>query len=175
MKKITKILLCLSIILLLTGCNSPKKVVKKEKPKGKCKITECIKLIGLKDNLEKVNEIVGFEGTKEKDNNYTWNLTSKDKIEVIFSDTNTIKIKVLDESIKNNKTNFKKYESLEKALKDGKEIKIEDLNKEFKSNGVLIEKTSTKEVYKWVDKEDSYLEATINSVNGKCYRINGMI
>lgn len=175
MKKITKILLCLSIILLITGCNSPKKVVKKEKSKGKCKITECINLIGLKDNLEKVNEIVGFEGTKGKDNNYTWKLTSKDKIEVIFSDTNTIKIKLLDETIKNNKTNFKKYDSIEKRLKDGEKITIDELNKEFKSKGILIEKTSTEEVYKWVDKEESYLEATINTVNGKCYKINGMI
>ena len=49
------------------------------------------------------------------------------------------------------------------ATPDGEKITIDDLNKEFKSKGVLIEKTSTKEVYKWVDKEDSYLEATINS------------
>ena len=174
MKKITKILLCLWIILLLTGCNSPKKVVKKEKSKGKCKITECINLIGLKDNLEKVNEIVGIEGTKKEDT-YSWKLSSTEKIEVIFGDTNTIKIKLLDESIKNKKTSFKKYETLEKKLKDGEKVTIDDLNKEFKSKGVLIEKTSIKEVYRWVDKEDSYLEATINTTNGKCYRITGMV
>ena len=53
-----KLVLCLSILLLLTGCNSTKKEIKKEKSKGKCKITECIKLISINDNLEKVNEIV---------------------------------------------------------------------------------------------------------------------
>lgn len=175
MKKITRIVLCLSILLLLTGCNSTKKETKKEKSKGKCKITECINSIGLNDNLEKVNEIIGFEGTKSKDNTYTWKLTSKDKITVVFSNTNIIKIKTLDETIKNNKTSFKKYDSIEKKLKDGESITIEDLNKEFKSKGVLIEKTSTEEIYKWVDKEDGYLEATINSTNGKCYRIKGLI
>ena len=174
MKKITRIILCLGIILLLTGCNSTKKVVKKEKSKGKCKITECINLIGLKDNLEKVNEVVGFEG-KGKDNTYSWKLTSTDKIEIVFGDTNSIKIKVLDDDIKNKKTSFKKYDELEKKLKDGEKITIEDLNKSFKSDGVLIEKTSTEEIYKWVDKEDSYLEAYINATNGKCYRIKGMI
>lgn len=174
MKKITRIIICLGVLLLLTGCNSTKNTIKKEKSKGKCKITECINLIGIKDNLEKVNEIVGFEGTK-KDNTYIWKLTSTDKIEIVFGDTNTIKIKVLDESIMNKKTSFKKYDELEKKLKDGEKITIDDLNKEFKSKGVLIEKTSTKEIYKWVDKEESYLEATINATNGKCYRINGMI
>lgn len=173
MKKVVSLFLFLSVILLITGC-STKKEEKEEKSKGKCKIEECIKLIGLNDNLETVNEIVGFEGTKE-DNTYSWKLTSKQKLEIVFSDTNSIKIKVLDEEIKNNKTNFSKYSKLEKDLKDGKEIKIEDLNKAFKSNGVLIEKTSTEEIYKWVDKEDSYLEATINATNGKCYKINGLI
>lgn len=175
MKKLVRIVLCLSVILLLTGCNSSKKEVKKEKSKGKCKITECIKLIGIKDNLEKANEIIGFEGTKSKDNKYSWKLRSNEKIEIVFDNTNTIKIKILDESIKNKKTSFKKYDSLEKKLKDGEKITIEDLNKAFKSNGVLIEKTSTEEIYKWVDKEDSYLEATINSTNGNCYRIKGLI
>ena len=169
-----KLVLCLSIILLLTGCNSTKKDIKKEKSKGKCKITECINLIGINDNLEKVNEIIGFEGTK-KDETYTWKLSSTEKVIIEFNDTNTIKIKLLDETIKKTKTSFKKYESLEKKLKDGETLTIEDLNKAFKSKGVLIEKTSTKEIYKWVDKEDSYLEATINATNGKCYRINGMI
>lgn len=173
MKKIVSLFILLSVFLLLTGCTS-KKEVKEEKVKGKCKITECIKLIGLKDNLEKVNEIVGIEG-KGKDNNYTWKLSSTQKIEIVFKDTNTIKIKVLDESIKNKKTSFKNYSKLEKKLKSGEEITIEDLNKEFKSKGVLIEKTSTEEIYKWVDKEDSYLEAYINSTNGKCYRIKGLI
>lgn len=174
MKKITKIVLCLSVVLLLAGCSSSKKEVKKEKSKGKCKIQECINLIGLNDNLEKVNEIVGFEG-KEKDNTYSWKLTSTQKIEVVFGDTNTVKIKLLDDEIKNNKTNFKKYTNMEKDLKDGKTITIEDLNKAFKSKGVLVEKTSTKEVYRWVDKEDGYLEAIINSTNKKCYKISGMI
>ena len=173
MKKILSLFILLSVFLLLTGCTS-KKEVKEEKTKGKCKITECIKLIGLKDNLEKVNEIVGIEG-KGKDNNYTWKLSSTQKIEIVFKDTNTIKIKVLDESIKNKKTSFKNYSKLEKKLKSGEEITIEDLNKEIKSKGVLIEKTSTEEIYKWVDKEDSYLEAYINSTNGKCYRIKGLI
>lgn len=173
MKKILSLFILLSVILLLTGCTS-KKEVKEEKVKGKCKITECIKLIGLKDNLEKVNEIVGIDG-KGKDNNYIWKLSSTQKIEIVFKDTNTIKIKVLDESIKNKKTSFKNYSKLEKKLKSGEEITIEDLNKEFKSKGVLIEKTSTEEIYKWVDKEDSYLEAYINSTNGKCYRIKGLI
>lgn len=174
MKKITKIVLCLSVVLLLTGCSSSKKEVKKEKSKGKCKIEECINLIGLNDNLEKVNEIIGFEG-KEKDGTYTWKLNSTEKVTVVFGDTNTVKIKLLDEAIKKNKTNFKKYSDFEKDLKEGKTVTIEDLNKGFKSKGILIEKTSIKEVYKWVDKEDSYLEATINSTNKKCYRINGMI
>ena len=175
MKKIPSLFIFLSIILLLTGCNSTKKEVKKEKSKGKCKITECINQIGLKETLEKANEIIGFEGKKNKDNTYTWKLTSTEKIEIVFGDTNRIKINVLDDSIKNKKTSFKKYEELEKKLKDGEEITIEDLNKEFKSKGVLIEKTSTEEIYKWVDKEDSYLEATINATNGKCYRIKGLI
>lgn len=170
-----KLVLCLSILLLLTGCNSTKKEIKKEKSKGKCKITECIKLISINDNLEKVNEIVGFEGKKSKDNTYIWKLTSKDKIEIVFGDTNNIKIKLLDDSIKNKKTSFKKYDTLEKKLKDGEKITIDDINKVFKSKGVLIEKNSTEEIYKWVDEEDSYLEATINTTNGKCYRIKGLI
>lgn len=174
MKKILRIGLCLSVILLLTGCNSKKEEIKEE-AKGKCKIKECIKLININDNLDKVNEIVGFEGTKTKDNTYIWKLTSKEKIEIEFNDTNTIKIKIIDEEIKNEKTDFSNYSKLEKELKNGEKITLDNLNKEFKSKGILIEKTSTKEIYKWVDKEDSYLEAIINTTNGKCYRINGMI
>ena len=170
-----RLVLCLSIVLLLTGCNSTKKEIKEEKSKGKCKITECIKLISINDNIDKVNEIVGFEGKKSKDNTYIWKLTSKDKIEIVFGDTNSIKIKLLDDSIKNKKTSFKKYDTLEKKLKDGEKITIDDINKAFKSKGVLIEKNSTEEIYKWVDEEDSYLEATINVTNGKCYRIKGLI
>ena len=173
MKKIIRLVLCLSIILLVTGCNS-KKETKKEKPVGKCKIQDCINQIGLKDNLEKVNEIVGVEG-KEKEGTYTWKLSSTQKIEITFGDTNTIKIKLLDDEIKKTKTSFKKYSTIEKDLKDGKEIKIEDLNKAFKSKGVLIEKNSTQEVYHWVDKDYGYLEAIINTTNGKCYKISGMI
>lgn len=174
MKKLIRIVLCLSILLLLTGCNSTKKETKKEKPKGKCKITECINLIGIKDNLEKANEVIGFEG-KGKDNTYSWKLTSTQKIEITFGDTNSIKIKLLDEEIKKNKTSFSKYSDIEKSLKDGETIKIEDLNKAFKTKGVLIEKNSTEEIYRWVDKEYGYLEAIINTTNGKCYKISGMI
>lgn len=173
MKKLVRIVLCLSVVLLITGCTS-KKEENKEKPKGKCKIQECINLIGLKDNLEKVNETVGVEG-KGKDNNYTWKLSSTQKIEIVFGDTNNIKIKLLDDEIKNKKTNFKKYSEIEKELKEGKEIKLDDLNKAFKSKGVLIEKNSTQEIYRWVDKEYGYLEAIINATNGKCYKISGMI
>ena len=54
MKKVVKLFLFLSVILIITGCNS-KKEEKKEKPKGNCKIGECIKLIGINDTLEKVN------------------------------------------------------------------------------------------------------------------------
>ena len=174
MKRLTRVVLCLSVLLLLTGCSTKKEEIK-EKSKGKCKITECIKLIGIKDNLEKVNEIVGFVGKKNKDNTYSWKLTSNEKIEIVFDNTNTIKIKILDDAIKNKKTSFKKYDKLAKRLKDGEKITIEELNKEFKSKGILIEKTSTEEIYKWVDKDDSYLEATINSTNGYCYRIKGLI
>ena len=174
MKKVVSVFLFLSIVLLLTGCSNTKKETKKEEVKGKCKITECINLIGIKDELEKVNEVIGFEGTK-KDNTYTWKLSSNQKIEVVFNNTNTIKIKVLDDTIKKNKTSFKKYDYIEKKLKDGEKITIDDLNKAFKTKGVLIEKTSTEEIYKWVDKEDSYLEAYINATNGKCYRIKGLI
>lgn len=175
MKKIVRIVLCLGVVLLLTGCNSTKKETKKEESKGKCKIKECINLIGLKDNLEKVNEIIGFDGKKSKNNTYTWKLNSNEKVEVVFDNTNTIKIKIIDESIKSKKTSFNSYEKVEKQLKDGEKLTIEDLNKAFKAKGVLIEKTSTEEIYKWVDKEDSYLEATINATDGKCYKINGMI
>ena len=174
MKKITKLVLVLGIFLLLTGCSTTKKETKKEKPKGKCKITECITQIGLNDNLEKVNEIVGVEG-KEKNGTYTWKLSSTQKIVITFGDTNTIKIRLLDDEIKNKKTNFKKYEEIEKKLNDGETVTKDDLNKAFKVNGVLIEKTSTTEVYKWVSQDDGYIEATINSTNGKCYKINGMI
>lgn len=178
MKKLVRIVLCLSIVLLITGCSSKKKEEKKEKSKGKCEVLDCINLIEVTDNLETVNEKLGLEGKIVKDTTttYKWKLTSTENVEITFNETsNDVKIKFLDEKIKNNKVKFTKYDKLAEQLKAGETVTIDDLNKSFKGKGTLIEKSSTILKYRWVDKEEGYLEASINAVSGKCIKINGMI
>lgn len=176
MKKEVKIIICLLILLLVTGCNTTKKEEKQEKSKGKCDVLECINLIEVNDTLEKINETIGFEGSKVENNIYKWKLNSTDSVIVTFNETsNEIKIKFLDDLIKNSKTNFSNYSKLEEKLKNGETVTLDDLNTSFKSKATLIEKSSTIQKYRWVDSEESYLEATINITNGKCSQITGMI
>ena len=183
MKKIISICLCLSIILLVTGCNKTtdsSSKTKKVKDKGNCKILDCINKIDIKDNLEKVNETMGFEGEKQEEKNdyiiYKWALNDYDSVVVTFySNTSSIKINFNDNLIQSDKTNFSKFEEISKSLKDGETLNYDDIKKKFKGKGTLIEKSSSLNVYRWVDKTGGYLNVSFNAINGKCSRIKGEI
>ena len=188
MKKIKLLALLLVSVLLLTGCNLlPTKPAEgnlgNTKPaKGNCNVFDCIKKLDIKDDLEKVNKVMGFEGEKERDGSgyttYKWVVDeAKDEsVEATFySSSTSITIKFKDDAIKNSKVDFSDYQSIKTALNNRETVKYEDIKAKFKADGVLIEKTSYSTKYRWVDKDGRYLNATFGNSTGACSMIIGRI
>ena len=183
MKKLKVFALLLVTVLLLTGCGTQQnssKVEEKEKSKGNCKVVDCIKKLDIKDDLEKVNKVIGFEGklTLEGDTYkvYEWALNDNDTVKVSFySSSTTISISFKDELIKNSKTDFSKYDEIKTAMKAGQTVTYDDVKKKFGTEGTLIEKSSFSNKYRWVNDKGGYLDATFGLTSGKCTMIIGRI
>ena len=189
MKKFKLIALLLVSVLLLTGCSLPFTQSKTtstktlEKPaKGNCNVFECIKKLDIKDDLDKVNSVMGFEGEKVREGSgyttYKW-VVDKDKDESVeatfYTSSTSITINFKDDAIKNSKVDFSKYQEIKTAMNNKETVKYEDIKSKFKADGVLIEKTSFSTKYRWVNSEGRYLNATFGNSTGACSMIIGRI
>ena len=180
MKKLLSIVI---ILLLLTGCSLFQKKIPLNKPEyANCNVIDCIRQLDTKMDLNKVNEVIGFEGELVKETTisktYKWGFNKEKNEELqatFYSKDTAISITFDDNDIKNSRIDFSKYEEIRKALKDKKTLKYEDIKSRFKAEGVLIEKTSSTTKYRWVKEKGKYLNATFNNKLGACIMIIGMI
>ena len=187
MKNTKKILLgvaCLSsAALLTTGCdlipaNKDSKnqnlEEKEEQSKGNCKVFDCIKKIEVKDDMELVKSVMGFEGEQTSEGNgwktYTWELNDDESVKVTFYDTEvgTVSINFKNDKIKNKKVDFSGFANLKKSINSGEEVKYETMKTTFKAEGTLVEKSSISHKYRWVNGEGGYMDASFSTSTGKC-------
>lgn len=187
--KITTITLCLVMtVFMVTGCGkkseSSSSSSTKKKSKGNCDVFECIKKLDSKTTLEKANEVIGFEGEKLRESTtagdwttYQWKLNDDDSVEVtVYKTWSSVKINFKDDSIKNKKVDFSKYDEVKKALNNREAVSYDDLKKKFGGvEGTLIEVTSSGYKYRWVNSEGGYLDASLNLDKTKCSMIMGRI
>lgn len=187
-RKIGISFLCLAFLLsLATGCgkeeNSTQENNQKENEVADTKIFEYLDKIEITDNLEKVNEVVGFDGTLDNEGNgwkkYTWKITENTSLIVTFYESSKkcdIKLDFDDELIKNDKVDFSKYEEVSKALKGGEKLTYEDIKEKFGGvDGTQIEKGYVSNKFRWVNSNGGYLNATFSTSSGKCTTIIGRI
>ena len=186
MKKVLGIISVLVLLVLLTGCgitNTGNSNVVKEAPaKGNCSILDCIYKLDIKDNLEKVNQVMGFDGELVREGSgystYNWVIDEEkeESVEVTFySSSASITLKFKDDLIKNSKVDFSEYNDIKKALNNRESLKYEDIKAKFKAEGTLIEKSSSGNKYRWVNEEGRYLNASFGATTGSCTMIIGRI
>jgi hypothetical protein len=189
MKKVFGIAVIALAIVTLTGCslipgqktNEAGKVL--EKPaKGNCNVFECIKKLDTKADLETVTKVMGFEGNKLNEGNgyttYKW-VINKEKNEavqaVFYTSSTTISITFSDEDIKNPKVDFSKFDEIKKAMNNKETVTYDDVKAKFKADGVLIEKSSFSNKYRWVNEKGGYMNANFSVSSGACSMIMGRI
>lgn len=181
MKKVLGIISVALMVVLLSGCGLTNN--QNAKPaKGNCNVFECIKKLDTKDDLEKVNKVMGFEGELVTDSSsyksYQWviNEEKNETVKVVFYTTSaTISITFSDEDVKNSKVDFSKYNDIKKAMNNKESKTYDDIKKAFNADGILIEKTSYNEKYRWVDKDGKYMNATFSNTSGACTIMIGRI
>lgn len=188
MKKVFGIIAVSLAVLTLTGCslipgqkNTPAE--KAEKPaKGNCNVFECIKKLDTKDDLEKVNKVMGFDGEVVREGTgyttYEWVIDKEkdQKVEATFYSTSTtISISFKDELIKNPKVDFSKFEEIKKAMNNRETVTYDDVKAKFGADGVLVEKSSFSNKYRWVNEKGGYMYANFSVSSGACSLIMGRI
>lgn len=176
MKKLLNILLISVLILgVSTGCESKKEEIPKnkeveEKVLGKCEVEECMKLIEPEMKLEEVNEIIGFEGEKkEGSETYTWQLSTKTKIEVEYKDNlGTIKATMDKENIANDNLKLSTFYDISNNIKK-ETYTYEEMVEKFEGiEGHLETKAPTFKMYKWVKDNTTFRATFSDSIKGKC-------
>ncbi|MDE6141911.1 MAG: hypothetical protein K2G03_04850, partial [Bacilli bacterium] len=173
MKKILTILLCGALILgVTTGCteqtgDDKTKTDVQEKSKGKCEVKECMSLLNTDMKLEEVNEVIGFEGEKdEATGKYTWQLTSKTKIEIEYKDeTGSIKATYNKEELKNDKLKLSICYEISNNIKKTNYTYEEMVEKLEGIEGNLESYTPTSKMYSWVDADGNTFRATFSKSN----------
>ena len=178
MKKILGVFLFLFMIITFTGC-SLKKGSSSEPIKGECKVTECIERIGLKDTLEEVNEIMGFDGTlvKEEDDytEYKWEVSKSSSVKVAFykDGKNDISIKFNKEDVKNDKIDFSNFKEMKKLIQTGKMDYDTFKEKVGGIDGTLVQKSFYTKQYLWYNSSTKYFNATFSETTGMCTLLTG--
>lgn len=142
-----------------------------EEAKGKCAIDECMKLLEPKMNLAKANEIMGFEGEKDGENEkYTWQLTSKSKIVIEYKDNlGTITATYNKDDIKDSEFKLAKGYELQNLLREGTSYTYKETVEQFGGvEGHLATHSPTSKRYIWVNNDGITFGATFSdSINGK--------
>ena len=175
-KKLLTILLVGVLVLgMATGCteqnvsDSNNKEVE-EKSKGKCEVEECINLLEPTMKVEKVNEIIGFEGEKKEGaDTYIWQLTKNTKIEVEYKDgLGTIRATYDKDKINNDKLKLSICYEILGDINKNKTYTYEEMVEKLEGiEGYLESNSSSSKMYKWV-KDGQTFRATFNNKTGKC-------
>ena len=185
-KKILVGILSLMLVFTLAGC-APKNAVKnavdkaapKKQIKGNCEALECVKKLKPENTVEEINKVIGFEGklTDEKNNIYTWEITSDEKVTASYysSDKATIEASYKNEDLKNSKVDFSKYDEIQSALKSGSSLTYDEFCKKVNAEGVLYSVSSYSNKYVWVNKNGEYLTGTFSTSTNKCTFVIGRI
>jgi len=176
MKKITLIVLALlfSICIAAAGCsgggdNAASNNGSNANDKA---YLDLINKIEVGDSLDKINEIIGFEGEVRSDNaSYSWEI-GNGGFSAIFREGETseaISVKVLyeNEDVVNSKVKIKDLDTLKAKVNDG--IHYDDF-KEFLGgvDGVLVEKGPVTKGYVWRSPNGSVVTAGFKLSNNIC-------
>ena len=185
MKKVLRIITMALVLVLLTGCGVTKSnngaTTPVEKPaKGNCNVFDCIKKLDIKDDLATVNKVMGFNGEVVREgtgySTYEWVIDEdkNEKVEATFYSTSTtISISFKDEAIKNSKVDFSKFDEIKKAMNNKETVTYDDVKAKFGADGVLTEKSSFSNKYRWVNDKGGYMTANFGTETGKCTMIIG--
>ena len=187
MKKILGIITMALLVVTLTGCSiipgqkTNVEGTKLGKPaKGNCNVFDCIKKLNTTDDLEKVNKVMGFEGEVLREGSgystYKWEINADESVEATFySSSTTVSINFKDDSIKNSKVDFSKFSEIKKAMNNKETVTYDDVKKKFGADGVLVEKSSFSNKYRWVSENGGYMTANFSVSSGACSMIIGRI
>lgn len=173
-KKLLSILFCSVLVIgLTTGCTKQKEIEPneenkgQEKSQGKCEIKECMNVLNPNMKLEEINEVIGFVGEKDEENEkYVWQLTSKTKIEVEFKEgKGSIKASYDKEQLKNDKLKLSICYEIYNNIKEKNYTYEEMVEKLEGIEGNLESLTSTSKMYSWVNKDGNTFRATFSKSN----------
>ncbi len=174
--KLLMLFICALFLISVTGCtkeeNTPLEDEKKEeKSKGNCEVAECMKLLNPEMKIEEMNQIIGFEGEKQEENDtYIWQLTSKTKITVEFKNGfGTIDATYEKEKLKNADLKFSLCYDIANHIKEKNYTYKEMVEKLEGIEGNLESYSKTSKMYSWINKDGQTLRATFSeSANWKC-------
>lgn len=188
-KTILKLMVALVVVGLATGCGAKNQntpaggkneptTTAKAKIKGNCHAVECINKIDTSATVEDINAVMGFEGTltDEKYNIYKWEISDSESIEAKYysGKTPTIIAHFDDDTIKNNKVDFSRWNELKPLISKG--ITYEDFITYIGGQeGVLVEKSSSSNKYRWVNSKGGYLAASFGATTKKCTFASGLM
>lgn len=188
MKKILAVIVCLLMVITFAGCgakttggktsNNTKQA--KEKINGNCTVFECIKTLEITDTLDQVNEKMGFEGKKDKEEDtysiYTWEVTKDSKVEIQFfsSGKSDIKIEFDKDKIANDKLDLSKFDEMKAIIQKG-EMTLDKFSEMVGNvDGTLVEKSSFSNKYLWYKSSSNYLYGTFSTSSNKCTFVSGL-
>jgi hypothetical protein len=176
MKKVLLSFLFIFMILFLAGCSN-KKVVE-EKIKGNCKAVDCITQIGVKDSLDEVNELIGFDGELKKEEDdykkYEWKVSNSSKVTIDFynSGKNDTRIDIKKDTVKNEELDFSKLDEMKELIKTGK-MSYDKFVELVGGEGTLIQKSFYTKQYLWYVSSSKYFIATVSETTGMCTLLTG--
>jgi len=176
MKKNTFILLALLLIICITavGCSGGGDNAAAGNGAGANDkaYLDLIHKIDVGDSLDKINEVIGFEGEGKSDNaTYTWTI-GNGGFSAIFKEgdtTEAISVKVLYEydDVVNNKVKIKDLETLKEKVRDG--ISYDDFKDYLGGvDGVLVDKGPVTNSYVWRSSNGSVVSAGFKLNNNIC-------
>lgn len=171
-KLLSQSIIALCALCFITGCSEEKTTEsQKEEVKGNCSIVECMKKIEATNTMEEINDIIGFESTKDAmiGSDPIWKFDSKNWISFKknSNDETTIQATIDKESLKDDKIKLPSSSDLQKDLNNGS-FTYEELVKKVGGEGTLTSISKGALSYTWVDKSGQRLGATFNNESGKC-------
>lgn len=180
-------------LVVLTGCgndnsNNSGNAQQEQKSKGNYDVFEAIKKIETTTTFEKINTLLGFEGTlkSQSDANstyawklYRWDLTDDTAIEVRITEKDSsasIEAIYPTDKIRNGKVDFSKVNSEMKKKINEKDGMTYDQVVEFLGGvqGTLDKKDSSTNTYVWANDQRGSLTVRFSSSTGKVTSFNGV-
>ena len=179
-------------LVVLTGCNDNSNnsgsATEQKQSKGNYDVFEAIKKIETTTTFEKINTLLGFEGTlkSQSDANstyawklYRWDLTDDTAIEVRITEKDSsasIEAIYPTDKIRNGKVDFSKVNSEMKKKINEKDGMTYDQVVEFLGGvqGTLDKKDSSTNTYVWANDQRGSLTVRFSASTGKVTSFNGV-